>query len=294
MDNINLELYKYFWYVAENKNVTKASTELLISQPALSQMIKKLELQIGYTLFYRTKKGMFLTKEGEILFKNIDASIQCLITAEKKLNDDLNGIYSNIKISSGTTNLKHNILPKINKFNKMYPNVNIEIIHGITSSEIINKLQNNLIDLAVVNNVDIFNDDLLYIPIEKVVNVFVSNSQEYANKTYNLKDIETFPLILQSQLSNRRQYLDNICRLNNINLHSKYNVSSYGLIIDFVNAGLGVGFLNKNHIKNELKNKTLFEIKIDHNFPESYVYVVVHKKNQTIKQMNDLINILTN
>ena len=60
--NIDLELYKVF-YVAKNKHMTKASEELHISQPAISQSIKKLENQLGGTLFLRSNKGMHLTNE---------------------------------------------------------------------------------------------------------------------------------------------------------------------------------------------------------------------------------------
>ena len=49
--NIDLELYKVFYIVAKNKHMTKASKELHISQPAISQSIKKLEDQLGGTLF---------------------------------------------------------------------------------------------------------------------------------------------------------------------------------------------------------------------------------------------------
>ena len=60
--NIDLELYKVF-YVAHTKHMTKASEELHISQPAISQSIKKLENQLGGTLFLRSNKGMQLSNE---------------------------------------------------------------------------------------------------------------------------------------------------------------------------------------------------------------------------------------
>ena len=41
--NVNLELYRIFYVVAKNKQMTKASEELYISQPAISQSIKKLD-----------------------------------------------------------------------------------------------------------------------------------------------------------------------------------------------------------------------------------------------------------
>ena len=54
--NVNLELYRIFYIVAKHKHMTKASEELHISQPAISQSIKKLEEQLGGTLFLRSNK----------------------------------------------------------------------------------------------------------------------------------------------------------------------------------------------------------------------------------------------
>ena len=53
--NIDFELYRIFYTVANNKNITKASEELMISQPAISKSIKNLEEQLGGELFIRTK-----------------------------------------------------------------------------------------------------------------------------------------------------------------------------------------------------------------------------------------------
>ena len=38
--NINLELYKTFYYVAKNENISRAANELAISQPAISRQLK--------------------------------------------------------------------------------------------------------------------------------------------------------------------------------------------------------------------------------------------------------------
>ena len=46
--NVNLELYRIFYVVAKHKHMTKASEELHISQPAISQSIKKLEEELYY------------------------------------------------------------------------------------------------------------------------------------------------------------------------------------------------------------------------------------------------------
>ena len=59
--DVNFELYKMFYVVANNKSISKGAEELMISQPAVTQSIKMLEGQLGVTLFVRTKKGVILT-----------------------------------------------------------------------------------------------------------------------------------------------------------------------------------------------------------------------------------------
>ena len=61
--NINLELYKVFYTIAINLNVTSASKDLLNSQPAISKSTKTLAEQVGGQLFMRIKRGVILIEE---------------------------------------------------------------------------------------------------------------------------------------------------------------------------------------------------------------------------------------
>ena len=65
--DINLELYKVFYYVATTLSFSEASRELFISQSAVSQSIKTLEKKLNHTLFIRSTKKVLLTPEGELL-----------------------------------------------------------------------------------------------------------------------------------------------------------------------------------------------------------------------------------
>ena len=73
--NTNLELYKAFYYVAKNKNITQASNELMVSQPAVSKSIKVLERDLNVVLFNRNKDGVSLTNAGELLFNKINKAM---------------------------------------------------------------------------------------------------------------------------------------------------------------------------------------------------------------------------
>ncbi len=63
--NSNFEYYKVFYYVAKYENLTKASSVLKTSQPAVTRTIHNLENELGCRLFTRSKSGMKLTPEEE-------------------------------------------------------------------------------------------------------------------------------------------------------------------------------------------------------------------------------------
>ena len=75
---INLELYRIFYVVAKEKNITKASKILNISQPAVTKHIKNLEYELGEELFIRTKKGVILNEYGRKIFLNVKNALNSI------------------------------------------------------------------------------------------------------------------------------------------------------------------------------------------------------------------------
>ncbi len=75
---INLDYYKIFYEVAKYKNITKASNVLFISQPAITQTIKKLEETLNAKLFLRHSKGVILTPIGQKIFNQVENALNLL------------------------------------------------------------------------------------------------------------------------------------------------------------------------------------------------------------------------
>lgn len=292
MENINFELYKVFYYVAKTKNITKASEILLISQPAITQTIKKLESELNITLFYRTSRGMELTSAGEELFQNIKNSIECLNNCKRLLVEFDSKEIKTIRIGGGTTLLKHNALEGFKVFKEKYPNIKIEIIRGITS-ELLNKLHDNILDLVLFNMPVQIDENLDYKIIETTQDVFVANSNFYSNlkgKKISIIDLTNLPLVLQSDVSSSRKFLNSICKKNKMVLNDSYELESYDLVLSFVKAGLGIGFINRNHILNELEKGELFELKLDYQIPSRQIGIAFNKKNFNNKYIKGFIN----
>lgn len=296
MENINLEQYKVFYLVAKNKNITKTSKELLISQPAITQTIKKLEGEIGYSLFFRTKKGMELTEEGEILFSYIKDSIECLNDCKGRL-DRLNQRKEIvIRIGGGTTLLKHNALEGFQKFKKKYPSTKIEIKKDITKNLLQDLLEDRL-DMVFLNMpvADIPKDKIKIISIEEVQDAFLADSSTFSNlkdKEIDSKELENLPFVLQSEFSSSRKYLDSLCNKNKIHLQQGYELHSYELVIEFVKVGLGLGFINKNHVKEELKNEKLLEIKTNFQIPKREIGIAIPKKYENNEYLKEFIQMI--
>ena len=272
--NIDLELYRVFYTVAKNKHMTKASEELHISQPAISQSIKKLEEQLGGTLFLRSNKGMELTEEGKMFYEYIKGALELINNAEHEFTSFKDLTKGEIKIGCSTTLTKLVLIDVISKFNKDYPNINIIVNNDLTSN-LINDLKLGKLDFVIFNESNIKETNLNLTKIKELKQGFIYNPLFYKDNINSFNDLNNYPLILQKQESNSRKLLDYIALNNNVKLIPKMEVVSQELITEFVNIGLGIGFAMIDLAKRNYNN--LEELKINKKIPNINVYLATNK-----------------
>lgn len=291
--NINMELYKIFYAVANTGNITKASKILLISQPAISKSIKNLETQLKGTLFIRTKRGVILTEEGKIFYQYIKQAMEIINNAENAFTDLINLDTGIIRIGISQTLTREFLLPYLKKFHKLYPNVNIQISTSI-AEESIKKINNGLLDLIILNLPNSFSNDVKIIKCKQIQDCFVVNEKYYdlSKKIINLSDVNNYPLILQAKPSSTRKFIDNFCLTNNIILNPSMEIASYALVVDFAKMGLGIGYATKEYIKEELENKKLFELKTFPSIPPRFIGIALNKNNTPNFSAKKLIEII--
>ena len=272
--NIDLELYRVFYVVAKNKHMTKASEELHISQPAISQSIKKLEDALGGTLFLRSNKGMELTEEGKMFYEYVKGALELINNAENEFTSFKDLSKGEIKIGCSTTLTKLILLDALKDFNKDYPNININITNDLTSN-LINNLKLGKLDFVIFNESNIKETNLNLEKIKELKQGFIYNPEFYKDEVNNFEELNKLPLLLQKEESNSRKLLDHITLQNSVKLKPKMEVVSQELITEFVNIGLGVGFVSidlalRNH--NNIK-----ELKINKKIPNINVYLATNK-----------------
>lgn len=174
MMNVNIELYKIFYHVAKNKNITKTANELLLTQPGISKAIKNLEEQLGCSLFIRTKNGVILTDEGKVFYEQIKQAIEIINCAEQKLMEMINIDYGYLNIGVSNTLTKKYLLPFIKDFHDKYPKIKIKIYTNPTF-ELIQKLRNGVIDFIILNMPYNVPSDFESYNLKQVQDCFIAN-----------------------------------------------------------------------------------------------------------------------
>lgn len=296
MTSVNYELYKIFYYVALNKSISKAATSLYISQPAVSQAIKNLEEQLGGQLLIRTKKGITLNDEGNIFFQYIKKGIENFQNGENAFLNYLNLDSGSIRIGASTTISRYILMPYLEKFHKKFPKVDTKIINHL-STELVTLLRNGDVDLVILNLPMKDHKDLKILPLLTVQDLFVGNA-EYFQKTkgcIKVDELQNYPLITQKEPSNTRNFLNAYLKKNQVPAISNYETVSYGLVIDFVKAGFGIGYATKEFILDDLKKQELFEIKVLPQIPKREIGVVLLNKsvpNYSTKKLLEIMGLM--
>lgn len=272
--DINIELYKIFYIVAKNNHMTKASEELHISQPAVSKAIKKLEEQLGGTLFLRSNKGMELTEEGKMFYEYVKGAMELINNAENEFTAFKDLSKGEIKIGCSTTLTKIILLDALKEFHQKYPNININITNDLTSN-LIKDLKLGKLDFVIFNEGSIKESNLKLMKIRELKQGFIYNPSLFSDNIEKFDDLNKYPLILQKKESNSRKFLDYIAIKNGVQLIPKMEVVSQELIVEFVNIGLGIGFTIIDLANRKFKN--LKELKINKNIPKVNVYLATNK-----------------
>ena len=273
--NVNLELYKVFISVAKNKNITKAANELCISQPGVSKSIKNLEEQLNCTLFIRTKSGVQLTQEGNMIYEKLTDAIEIIDNAEKSLMEMINMENGYLNIGVSNTLTRNFLLKYIEEFHQLYPNIKIQIYTNPTS-ELITKARNGIVDLIILNLPYNVPNDFYMQKLKNIQDCFIANKNfEYLkNKSLNLNELNNYPLILMAKNSNTRTFLDDFCLKQNITLIPEMELASYSLVVEFIKSGFGIGMVTKDFVKEELNNGSIFELNVKPKLDNRYIGLI--------------------
>ncbi|MFV0551129.1 MAG: LysR family transcriptional regulator [Anaerorhabdus sp.] len=273
--NIKLEQYKIFNEAASTLSFSSAARNLFITQSAVSQAISQLEKELKTQLFVRMTKGVTLTREGELLFQNINQALTLITHAENQLSNLSELKEGELNIAAGDSVSEFFLAPYLSQFHDLYPNVKIKVINR-TSLEINQLLKNNQVDLGFVN-LPIHDESLTFNECFVIHDIFVGKNP--TNKTYTYKEISKLPLILLEESSNSRHFLNKQFAKNGIKVEPHMELGAHSLLLECVKERLGVACVIKE-FSGKYLNKEVFELDVQPPLPtRSIGYAYLTRKS---------------
>lgn len=149
--------YEYFIAIVEAGSLTKAAENLYVSQPSLSQYLKRLESSLGVELFDRTASPLRLTYTGERYYQYVKQVRQLDKNVQREFRDIQNQTGGLLRLGIAFWRgacLLPDVFPS---FHAAYPHIQLELTEG-RSSQLRAALLDDNLDLAVMN----YSDSLHY------------------------------------------------------------------------------------------------------------------------------------
>lgn len=142
--------YEYFAAIVEAGSLTRAAEQLYISQPSLSQYVKRLEANLGVELFDRSTSPLRLTYTGERYYQYVLQLMKLDENVRREFQDIKNQTSGRLRLGVALWRgacLLPDVFPR---FHQLYPDIHIELTEG-RSVLLESGLMNDKIDLAVMN-----------------------------------------------------------------------------------------------------------------------------------------------
>ncbi|MGB7632005.1 MAG: LysR family transcriptional regulator [Candidatus Deferrimicrobium sp.] len=232
-----------FLAVVEEGGFNRATTRLHITQPALSYQIKRLEEELGVSLFHRHPRGINPTEAGRVLLQNAQEIIESVRRARRAVEIRSKGVAGEIRIGT-VESVGVYILPDVlRKIKEKYPMSRPTVMYR-QAGEILDALLSNQVDLAVIANPRLdrrFNFETI---LEERISLVCSKTHPFFGRsTAKPSELRGLQFIsLTPETPTGQLIRDHLARLG-VSVDVVVTTPSVGTVKKMVEVGLGVAFL---------------------------------------------------
>jgi DNA-binding transcriptional LysR family regulator len=289
---INLNRLLTFHEAAEELNFSTAAQKLSITQPAVSAQIHNLEEDLGVKLFNRIGRIIALSEAGEVL-RGFSRRIFRLLDEAESVMDELRLVRrGTLKIGTTTTYAGHIMPPLLSRFQTEFPMVKV-ILHEGSSMDIAKRVAKLEIEVAVVaysGNLKNVQFDLLR--QEELVLVLPPGHPLASRTSVSIKALAKEKFILREKGSSTRLIMRNLFRQHRINPPVVFETSNVDFIKEQVANGMGVSFLTRSAVSEELASGRMATAKLKEEKLKLEIYSAIrigHELSQPARAFLDIV-----
>jgi DNA-binding transcriptional LysR family regulator len=256
-----MELYslQVFLTVATEKSFSRAAERLLRTQPAVSLALQRLEQELGEKLIDRSSKGLLLTDAGRTVLeyaRRFESLRQEMENSLAELRDNSAG---RLTIGANESTSLY-LLRHIERYRELYPKVKVEVRRSL-SSRIPNELLDGNLELGVISydpgderlqSKVIYTDALAFV---------VSPTHRLAHrKTVSISELASENFVAHNVLSPYREVVLREFQAHKVPLRMDLEMPTIETIRKMVQNNMGVAFLPRMCVEQEIEQKTLAEV----------------------------------
>jgi LysR family transcriptional regulator, low CO2-responsive transcriptional regulator len=231
-----------FHAVAAYGGFSRAAEQLSLSQPAISDHVRKLEEAHGVELFLRRHGAVALTELGRHLFAITERLFEAESQAEQLLARSRNLDEGTLTIGADAA---VHFLPILARFLERYPKVSVKLVSG-NSAQLVQRLDAFEVDFAVTAVNPVAAQYASWLLREDRLAAFVAASHPLARrKTLSLADLAKWPVILREQGSVTRTLLLDELGRRGLPLATAIEIETREATKDAVAQGLGIGIISR-------------------------------------------------
>lgn len=241
---MNLQQLRYVVALAEARSFTRAAETMFVVQSALSQQVRRLEEELGVTLFHRTTRSVALTAAGEALLP----SLQQVVADVDRIAVDAQALSGTVagRLSVGMMeipSLSLDVATLMATFHSRYPDVSVTLRSG-GSDVLVETVRDHKLDTAIVGSTTPRADDTLtytHLFTESLIAVMPIHHSLSAETTVSVTKLAAEPFIDFPAGYGLRHETDR--GFAEIQRRVTFEVTRVDEVIHFVRAGLGIALL---------------------------------------------------
>jgi DNA-binding transcriptional LysR family regulator len=261
---MNLYHLRVFQTVAEHEHITRASEELILSQPAVTKIIQSLEHETGLELIERHGRRIVLTHAGHVLH----SYARRMFALEREMEEALAVLQDveagEIKLAANTTTGVYLLPPIVARYRTLYPQVTLHI-DILNSHEIIEQTVNWTLDFGLVEgdpstlppglHVDVFARD-------ELVLVVAPDHRWSGLDELSPESLREEELLLREQGSGIREVIEHALLLHRVQVRPLFTLPDNEAIKQMVKSGVGAAIVSALAVQRELVSGDLIRIQI--------------------------------
>ena len=245
---VDLKQLSYFVHVVDLGGFSRAARVLGVAQPAISRLVRGLEIELRQNLLVRNGRGAVPTEAGKRLLEHARGILQQVERARREVVETKGAPVGPVVVGFPPTVARHLTVPVVREFRQRYPRASLSIVEGL-SAAIHEGLLVGRVDVGVVYNPVAAPAVETRTLLEEQLCLIGPGGTRGKPRTLRLRDLPRFPLIIPSRPNAIRTLVETRLAAFGLKPQVAMEIDAVPAILELVAEGYGYAVLSPRALR---------------------------------------------